>query len=242
MASIKVKGLIIQENNFGDFDKMLTILTPNLGKITVVAKGARRIKSALLAGSQLFCFGEYLLFKGKGTYSLNSVEIIELFYNMRVDLEKLQYGVHILKILNDITDENQNTFYILKLVLNTLYVLSEEERDKDLVLSTFKLRTLKTLGYMPQIHKCNICGILENLNFFSINNSGYICKECKKKDISGITMSEGTKNAITYILRSTDKRVHLFNLEKDLVKELNLIVKIYFNTKLEKEYVLDKLL
>ena len=181
------------------------------------------------------------MFKGSGTYSLNSVETIELFYNMRVDIEKLQYGVHILKILNDITDENQNGFHILRLALNTIYLLSEEERDKDLILATFKLRTLKILGYMPQIRKCNICGKIENLKYFSINNNGYICDECKRKDASGITMSDGVKNAITYILTSVDKRVHLFELEKDLSKELNLIAKIYFNTKLEKEYTLDKL-
>ena len=44
---------------------MLTMLTPGmLGKISCVAKGARRPKSALLAGTQMFCFGEYLVYKG----------------------------------------------------------------------------------------------------------------------------------------------------------------------------------
>ena len=47
-------GIIISENNLGDYDKMLTMLTPGLGKISCVAKGARRQKSALLAGTQ-FC-------------------------------------------------------------------------------------------------------------------------------------------------------------------------------------------
>ena len=130
---------------------------------------------------------------------------------------------------------------MLRLALNTLYVLSEEERDKDLIIATFKLRALKILGYMPQIQKCNICGKTENFKYFSINNNGYICQECKKNDISGITMSEGTRIAITYILKTHDKRIHLFELEKDLIKELNLIVKVYFNTKLEKEYILNKL-
>ena len=49
MAQVKVKGIVISENNMGDFDKMLTILTPNFGKISCVAKGARRPKSALLS-------------------------------------------------------------------------------------------------------------------------------------------------------------------------------------------------
>ena len=62
MATINVKGIVLAENNMGDYDKMLTILTPNLGKISCSAKGARRPKSALLAGTQLFCFCEYLIY------------------------------------------------------------------------------------------------------------------------------------------------------------------------------------
>ena len=57
MKQVKVNGIIIAENNMGDFDKMLTILTPNLGKIGCSAKGARRPKSLLLAGTQFLYFG-----------------------------------------------------------------------------------------------------------------------------------------------------------------------------------------
>ena len=55
MSIVKMKGIIIAENNMGDFDKMLTMLTPGAGKISCVAKGARRPKSSLLAGTQFLC-------------------------------------------------------------------------------------------------------------------------------------------------------------------------------------------
>ena len=115
MANIKMNGIILSENNLGDFDKMLTMLTPGFGKISCVAKGARRPKSALLAGTQTFCFGEYLMYKGTNTYHINSVEPIEIFYNIRTDLDKLKYAVHINKIVSDITHENQNSFYVMKM-------------------------------------------------------------------------------------------------------------------------------
>ncbi len=98
MGIIKIKGVVISENNMGDFDKMLTILTPN-GKISCSAKGSRRPKSQLMAGSQFLCFGEYMLFKSVSTYSLNSCETIEMFYNIRTDLDKLKYAAHITKII-----------------------------------------------------------------------------------------------------------------------------------------------
>ena len=99
------------------------------GKIACVAKGARRPKSALLAGTQMFCFGEYLVFKGSQTYHINSVEPIEVFYNLRIDLDKLKYAVHINKIVQDVTHENQNCYRILQLLLNTLYTISETDKN-----------------------------------------------------------------------------------------------------------------
>ena len=90
MGTIKTNGIIILESNMGDFDKMLTMLTPGQGKISCIAKGARRPKSSLLAGTQFLCFGEYIMYKGAETYSINSCETIEMFYNIRIDLDKLQ--------------------------------------------------------------------------------------------------------------------------------------------------------
>ena len=79
MGIIKTKGLIISESKMGDFDKMVTILTPN-GKIGCAAKGARRPKSLLMAGTQFFCFGEYLIFKGNNSYTIISSIFFDFTY------------------------------------------------------------------------------------------------------------------------------------------------------------------
>ena len=65
------------------------------------------------------------MFKGTTTYHMNSCETIEIFYDLRTDLDKLKYAIHINKIIQDITEENQNCFKILQLYLNTLYIISE---------------------------------------------------------------------------------------------------------------------
>ena len=119
MGQIKVKGIVISENNMNDFDKMITILTPN-GKIGCSAKGARRTKSLLLAGTQFLCFSDFILYKSNDIYTVNSCEMIEPFYNLRNDLDKLMVSAQMTKIISDVTTENQNTYNILKLYLNTL--------------------------------------------------------------------------------------------------------------------------
>ena len=236
MANVKMNGVILSESNLGDFDKMLTMLTPEAGKISCVAKGARRSKSALLAGTQIFCFGEYLMYKGSETYHINSVEPIEVFYNIRTDLDKLEVAVHINKIVQDVTTENQNCYKILQLLLNTLYTISETDKNLELVLSIFKLRLVCLLGFTPNIEKCTNCGNKENIKYFSIKDNGFKCDMCSKQDKSTILMNESTMNAIKYTVTAPPKKLYSFNIKDESLEEFKLITKIYFNEKLEKEY------
>ena len=235
MGTIKTKGIIIAENNMGDFDKMVTLLTPN-GKIGCSAKGSRRPKSQLMAGTQFLCFGEYMLFKGNNTYTLNTCETIEIFYNIRIDLDKLNYASHITKIIQDVTDENQNTYKILQLYLNTLYVISETQMDLEFVISIFKLRLMCLLGFSPRVQKCILCGKEEKLNYFSLKDNGLKCEICAKQDTGAIKISESTKKAIQYIVLAPAKKLYSFEMSEENKKQLQMVSKLYTDIKLEKEY------
>lgn len=241
MGLMKVKGIVIAENNMSDFDKMVTILTPN-GKIGCAAKGARRPKSQLMAATQYLCFGEYLVYQGVSTYHINSCEVTEVFYNLRMDIDKLQYAAYITKIINDVTDENQNTYKILQLYLNTLYMISEEEKNLDFVISVFKLRLCCLLGFMPEIRKCGNCKAQEELNYFSLKDNCLKCTACGKIDKSAIQISDSTRTAIQYIVLADAKKIFSFNISDESLKELELVTKLYLNDKLEKEYKLEELL
>lgn len=240
MGSLKTKGIILSESNMGDFDKMITLLTPS-GKIGCSAKGSRRNNSSLMAGTQYLCFGDYMIYKGTGSYRLNSCEPIEIFYNIRTDLDKLKYASHISKIVNDVTDENQNTYRILQLILNTLYVISETDKDLDLILSIFRLRLLCIMGFVPQINECLVCKNKGPIKFFSIKDNGVKCEECGRADKSAISISPSTYDAIKYIIMVEAKKIFSFDIPKEAVKELELVTKIFLNEKLEKEYKLENL-
>ena len=242
MGIIKVKGIVIAENNLSDYDKMVTILTPN-GKIGCAAKGARRPKSQLMAATQFLCFGDYLIYQGASSYHINSCEVNEVFYNLRMDLDKLQYAAHITKIINDVTDENQNTYKILQLFLNTLYVLSETDKDMDLVISIFKLKLMCLLGFTPIIDRCTACKKTENVlfNHFSLRDSGVKCDICSRQDKGAIEISEATMQAIKYIVLAPPKKLFSFSLAENSLKELQMISNLYLNEKLDKEYKLEKL-
>lgn len=234
MGIVKTKGIVISENNMGDFDKMLTILTPN-GKINCSAKGSRRPKSQLMAGSQFLCFGEYMMFKSGSTHTLNSCETIEIFYDLRIDLDKLECASNITKIIQDVTDENQNTYKILQLFLNTLYVIAKTDMDYKFINSIFKMRLMCLLGFKPRLDKCCNCG-KDDVCYFSFKDNGLKCNECSKQDTGTVAVSESTIYALKYICEAPAKKLYSFNISDENKKQLELISKIYTNDKLEKEY------
>jgi DNA repair protein RecO (recombination protein O) len=181
------------------------------------------------------------MYKGTSTYHINSCETIELFYNIRTDLDKLKYAMHINKIVQDVTEENQNCYKILQLLLNTLYVIAQTDKDLDFVLSVFKLRLLCILGFTPRMKKCINCGEEENLAYFSLKDNGFKCEPCSKQDKSTIKMSKSTKNAIIYTVVAPPKKLYSFNIKEQSLEEFKLIIKLYFNEKLEKEYKIEEL-
>ena len=176
------------------------------------------------------------MYKGQEHYTISSCDTIEVFYNLRVDLDKLKYATHITKIIQDVTTENENCYKILQLYLNTLYMISETEKDINFILSVFKIKLLCILGFKPQVEQCVECGQKENLKYYSIKSNGCKCENCYKLDKGAIKISESTLIALKYVVMAPAKKLYSFELKNESLKELELISKLYLNEKLEKEY------
>lgn len=241
MGIIKTKGLVLFESNMGDYDKMVSILTPDLGKIGCAARGARKPKSSLLAGTQFLSFSDLVIFSGANSYSINSCEPIEVFYNIRTDLDKLTYASFITRMVNDVTYENQHCYNILQLLLNTLYLISETDMDKDFILSVFELRLMLYLGFAPKLSGCSICSSKDNIAYFSIENSGFECAPCGRSDKSAIRITLDTFNALKYIFTAPAKKIFSFSVSDEAKKELKLISTLYINKNLDKNYKFENL-
>ena len=234
MGIFKTKGIVLAEHNMGDNDKMITILTPN-GKIGCAAKGAKRPKSNLMAGTQYLCFGDFNVYKSISSYSINQADPIEIFYNIRLEVDKLMVASKITKLVNEVTDENQNTYRILQLTLNTIYMISESDKDLEFIYSIFKIRLLSLIGFKPVTDKCLNCGEKE-IRYFSLKDNGFKCEACGKQDKGAIKISDTTIKAIRYILSSDAKKIYSFDLSDENKAQLKLVSKLYLNKCLDKEF------
>ena len=236
MAIIKTKGIVLSTHNMGDNDAMCNILTPDLGKIGAAAKGVKRPKSPLMAGTQFLCYGEFVIYKGVSSYTINSCEPIEIFYNIRLDVDKLKVASEITKIVSHVTDENESDYKILQLVLNTMYMISESDKDLDFILSVFKLRLLSIIGYRPVIEDCVSCNGLKDINYFSFIDSGLKCDTCAKLDKGAMQLTDATIKAIKFIIWANPKKIFSFDISEESKRELKVLTKIYLNNCLDYEF------
>lgn len=237
MSYIKTKGVIIKEINIGEADKIVTIFSKNKGKISGAAKGARRTKSRLIAGAQLFCYSEFVLFKGKDMYSINSCDVIEPFYEIRNDLVKLTYAAHINEIIIDNVQEEQPSSRVLQLFLNSLYMLAKTDKPPEQITRVFEIRLMAILGYAPSVMGCIKCGKEDFKDFsFSFKHCGFLCKQCISDDRYALNLSEGAARAIHYIIYSNMKNIFNFEVSNKILLELGKVSKRYMKDRLDKEY------
>ena len=126
---IKTQGIVLRQTSFKDTDKILTIFCRENGKINAMAKGAKRTKSPIMGSTQMFCYSDFVLFKGRNFYHINQGEVLNSFYSLREDLFKLAYGSYILEIVEAGITEGESNETIFLLVLKTLKTLSLMEGD-----------------------------------------------------------------------------------------------------------------
>ena len=91
--AIVVNGIILKVSDVGEYDRRCVILTKETGKVTVFARGAKRMKSPYLAATNPFCYGKFTLFPSKDAYSLAGSEISNYFDELRSDYEKTILGM-----------------------------------------------------------------------------------------------------------------------------------------------------
>ncbi len=220
MKLIKVKGIVIRESTYKDNDKIITILTDSIGKVSVIAKGAKKTNSPYLPSSQYLVYSEFVLYQNTGYFYLNSASVINTFYNLRIDLDKLQIVFELTKLINSVTDENQDCEKILKLFLNTIYALDKLDKDKKLIVNAFKIKLFTLLGFAPRQDKCANCSKLlldaeEEFVYYNYVDNVFLCENCKGigDSRSVIRLTKATFNAIFYVIRSDLKKMFSFELK-----------------------------
>lgn len=236
MEYYKTKGIILKEVYVGEADKILKVFTKLKGKISVSAKGSRKNKSHLAAGTQLFSYSDLLIYSGTNYNIIQQLEVIKIFHGIREDIEKLTYASYFLELLDGATQEEEVNEELLLLTLKTLSVLEKTERSPRLISVIFQLRLMSLIGYMPEINVCVNCKSQKEINHFNSRMGGVICDECNRKAQYSYKMSQPTWYTLQYILCSELSQLFKFDIEEYILNELEKISKSYVSYHIDKQF------
>ena len=146
-------GIVLKRINFGEADRIITVITPDYGKLRLMAKGVRRVKSKLAGGIELFSVSSITYIPGRRDIStLVSTRLDTHFGEIAKDINRTMLGYELLKLLNKTTeDECEDGFYELIKVM--LEALNDRSISLDLVESWFYVRLLTLLGHSPNLEQ-----------------------------------------------------------------------------------------
>lgn len=176
MGELKCEGIVLRYADYKDADRMLTLLTPDCGIISVSAKGVRRQNAKLRYAAELFTYGNYMLSNKNGRYALTGCVLKDSFYALRESLEHMCAASAMLEMASYAGIQQPQT-ELFELLRGCLFTLCELKEQPKAVLLVFIVRLLKISGYMPEIKYCVNCG--EKAGYF-LPGEGGICPQCSQ--------------------------------------------------------------
>jgi len=244
MSYIKTLGIVIKQSDVGEGDRILTLLTETAGKIRVWAKGARKPRSKLLASSQLFCASNFVIYRGRDSMYVSSAELVEPFFNLGQDMEKLTCASYLLQLVDDAIQEEQKAPDVLRLLLNSLHFIANTDRNPRLLVHIFELRFTVSLGFMPSFAVCSGCGrklpelVKDNMPsfFYNTDRELVLCGDCGTPAPGLMPLSPGTAMAIYHIITAPMEKIFSFNVDDKVLKELSAFCRFFVSRHLEREY------
>lgn len=206
-----VRGIVLRESDSRESDKILTVLTGELGKITVVARGARSRRSRVCAATQLFAYSELVLSERHGWQYLNEGSTIELFDGVRRDVTLLSLAGYFAELTEYVASDSEEAPLLLSHLLNALYALGTLHRPPALVKAAFELKLMALVGFEPLFDSCARCGdsTPQEPTFDEVGGT-LLCRSCA--DRSTLPLTHGALAAIRHVLYGDPKRLYSFTL------------------------------
>lgn len=232
---ITTEGFILKNTKYGETDSILTIFTRKVGKVSAIAKGARKSKSNLLAGIQPFCYSEFVLYKGRNLYTVSQCDPKEIFYPLREDLTKLSYSAYLMELVEAVITEGQTNNRLFNLLGKTLYLLKKDEIEINTIVRAFEIKLMNYSGFKPQLGSCINCNSNKSSSWkFSSTEGGLLCSSCFSTDPFAMKIGNTTIKLAIYLLTRDMTEIQKLKISDYLNEELKKILRQYILTHINK--------
>ncbi|HHZ06636.1 MAG TPA: DNA repair protein RecO [Clostridiales bacterium] len=211
---ISTDGLIIKEQNIGEQDRLVTVLTRSNGIIRAFVKNGRSIKSTKGSATRLLCYSRLVLYINRDTYIIDEAQSEEMFIKLRTDIVKMSLAQYFCELAAVLAPLEQPAEDYLRLMLNALYLLCRNTQPQQVIKAAVELRMMSFYGYMPDLVCCNQCKCYEAAEMYFLPRSGILlCGACKG-DISeySISLGMGVVTAMRHCIYADFNKLFSFTL------------------------------
>ncbi len=236
MNQIVLTGMVLSTAPVGEYDRRVVILTKEQGKISAFARGARRPNSPLVGAVNPFSFGEFTMYEGRSSHTIQSVKITNYFSELREDMMGAYYGFYFLEFANYYTKEQNDEREMLKLLYQTMKALTNPNIPNSLIRRIFELKAVCINGEGPQVFQCVHCLKREGKMVFSAREGGLICADCAGMISDGIVLDNSTLYTMQYIESSTIEKLYTFTVSEAVLKKMSQIMERYCLLYVEKHF------
>ena len=234
---LSVRALVLFNQPYKEYDRILGLLTKEHGVIRCVAVGAAKHGHQFFYGTQPGFLTDFVLRRSKNYWYVKEIEIIESFRKIQEDPCYLTAAAHILEIAGDVCVDIETSSQVILLLLHTFYAMHDKNKEYKLVVCAFEWRILSILGlsadlqaYTEENRSLYTCGL------FSFSSCKLIYTNRIHAVENTILLSNGAIEALSYIQNISIDRLFSFTLQADVLDELEKVTHRYLCERLEKKY------
>jgi DNA repair protein RecO (recombination protein O) len=230
----QIEAVILRRRNWGEADRILTLFTPQRGKIRVRAVGVRKPASRKAGHLELFSRTKLFLAKGRTFDIITQAELIDAFPRLREDLVRsaaASYAVELLDRLSPEESENIAAHRLIVRLLEELDAGGEPER----ALRCYDIKLLECSGYRPELAQCTVGGepIRAEDQFFSPERGGAVCPRCAGRTEGRFPVTMAALRVLRHIQRSPLEKALQLAVRKSTLAELEGVLRRYIQYLLE---------
>lgn len=184
-----LKGLVLRETVVNANARYINVLTAERGRISVLVRGAVRLRGRFTASTRLFCYSEFVVYEREGKYTLNDATFIENYFDLCEDFDRMTVGTYVLNTAEYVTSEEQPEGEVLRLALNTLWALTHfKNKDYRLIKGVYEMRLAMIIGFAPNLVSCQECGhgVEEETLYLNVMEGSMTCRTCNKKNFKEV--------------------------------------------------------
>ena len=238
MPHIVIQGLVLRETETKETDKILTLLTAERGKLSVIARGVRRKSCKFAACAQSLAWSEWTLYQKGQWYYANEGTTLELFNGLRTDLDAMALGFYFAELTEAVTAEESPAGELLRHLLNGLYALAVLRRPPALVKAAFELKLLCLAGYEPLADSCAYCGRPEPENpQLDVIQGVLRCGACGGRGGGrSLPLCPDALSALRHIVYGEPRRLYSCRLGKEPLRRLSAAAEAFLSAQLERGF------